>query len=320
MTILITGAAGFIGSTLARQLLERGERVLMLDNFDPYYDPAIKRENIRLAREADTHGDRAEMIEGDIRNTMLIERIFADHAIEKVVHLAGMASVRYSVERGGLYSDVNTTATVNLMDAARKAGVKMFVFASTSSVYGNTDRVPFQESDPPDFPLAPYPASKRAAELFAYTYHNLFQLNVTVLRFFNCYGARGRPDMMPLKTIDSILRDQPITVWDGGQLARDWTYIDDTVSGVIAALDRPLGYRIVNLGCGAPVTLMQFIHIYEDLIGKKAIVQDQPAPPTEPRITYCDNTLARELLGFAPQIDLREGLARTWAWYQAQYL
>jgi len=319
MTILITGGAGFVGSWLALRLIERGESVVILDNFDPYYDPLIKRANLELALAADPTGTRARLIEGDIRDTALIARIFADHDIKKVVHLAGMASVRYSAERGGLYSDVNTTASVNLMDAARKASVELFVMASTSSVYGNTDRVPFREDDLPDQPLAPYPASKRAAELFAYTYTHLFGLNVTILRFFNCYGARGRPDMMPLKTIDAILHDQPITIWDGGLLARDWTYIDDTVDGILAALERPMGYQIINLGCGTPVTLLDFIHIYETLMGKEAILVDAPAPLTEPRITYCDNTRARELLGFAPKIELREGLARTWAWYQSRF-
>jgi len=174
------------------------------------------------------------------------------------------------------------------------------------------------EEDTPDRPLSPYPASKRAAELFAYTYYELHKLNVTVLRLFNVYGPNGRPDMMPLKTIDAILNDKVITAYDDGKLQRDWTYVDDTVAGIVSALERPMGYEIINLGYGSPISLNEFIHIYEELIGKKAIVEYAPAPASEPRITYCDNSRAVELLGFNPQVKINEGLARTWAWYQTQ--
>jgi UDP-glucuronate 4-epimerase len=167
-------------------------------------------------------------------------------------------------------------------------------------------------------PLAPYPASKRAAELFAYSHHNLFGLNVTALRFFNVYGPMGRPDMMPLRAINAILMGETLTLYDGGSLKRDWTYIDDVVNGVAAALDRPLGYAVINIGCGSPVGLTEFIEIYEQLIGTKAFTKNVPTPSSEPLITYCDNTRARDLLGFNPQVSLEEGLARTWAWYQEQ--
>jgi UDP-glucuronate 4-epimerase len=202
------------------------------------------------------------------------------------------------------------------MDAARKHDVAVFVQASTSSVYGQTLQIPFKEDDPADWPLAPYPASKRAAEIFAHSFYHLFGLNVTVLRFFNVYGPHGRPDMMPLKVIEAIMHDQPITVFDGGDLQRDWTYIDDTVDGLFAALQRPLGFRIINLGRGEPLSLTTFIQIYEELIGKTATLQAVPAPLTEHRISYCDNTLARELLGFAPKTHIADGLAHTWDWYR----
>jgi UDP-glucuronate 4-epimerase len=313
MTTLITGGAGFIGSQLARRLIARGERVVLLDNFDPYYDPAVKRKNVESLHE------RAVLIEGDIRDKTLLDEIFATYPIERVAHMAAMSGVRYSAERGVLYADVNTTGSVNVMDAARRHGVSSFVLSSTSQVYGETARIPFQEDDATDRPLAPYPASKRAAEIFAHTYYQLFGLNVTVLRFFNVYGPNGRPDMMPLRVIDSIVNDKPITVFDG-DLKRDWTYIDDVLDGVSAALDQPLGYAILNIGCGAPITLDAFITTCETLIGKPALRQSTPTPPTEPRITYCDNRRARELIGFSPQIDITEGLARTWAWYQARFL
>ncbi len=310
MTTLITGGAGFIGSRLATQLLKDGQPIVILDNFNDFYDPAIKRANIAAL------GKDVCVVEGDIRDTALVTRLFDEHGITRIAHLAGLANVRKSIEFGDLYSDVNTTGTVNLMNIARKYDVSVFVQISTSSVYGQAKRIPFSEDDTPDKPLSPYPASKRAAELFAYTYYELHKLNVTVLRLFNVYGPNGRPDMMPLKTIDSILNDKVITVYDEGKLERDWTYVDDTVAGISAALERPLGYAIINLGYGSPISLNEFIHIYEDLIGKKALVEYAPAPASEPRITYCDNTRARELLGFNPQVKINEGLARTWAWYQ----
>ncbi|MEZ4670774.1 MAG: GDP-mannose 4,6-dehydratase [Anaerolineae bacterium] len=314
MTTLITGGAGFIGSRLAARLVKQDQPVVILDNFDPFYDPAIKRANVAVL------GSNAIVIEGDIRDTALVEKIFADHGITRVAHMAALANVRKSIERGPDYADVNTTASVSLMNIARQHAVSIFIQGSTSSVYGETTRIPFSEADAPDFPLAPYPASKRAAEIFGHSYHHLFGLNVTVLRFFNVYGPHGRPDMMPLKVIDSIVNDKTITVYDEGKLQRDWTFVDDIVSGVVAALEKPLGYCILNLGCGSPIPLTDFIHIYEKLIGKPAITTFAPAPTSEPRITYCDNRLAREQLGFNPMVNIEEGLARTWEWYQATHL
>ena len=314
MTILITGGAGFIGSRLAAHLLAQNEQIVILDNFNDFYDPAVKRANIAAL------GEKPVVIEGDVRDTTLVQRIFSEHPVTRIVHLAGLANVRRSIENGIEYADVNTTGSVGLMNLARQHNVNIFIQASTSSVYGHATRIPFNEDDAPDQPLSPYPASKRAAEIFGYSYHQLFGLNVTVLRFFNVYGPFGRPDMMPLKVIDALVNDQPITVYDEGKLERDWTYVDDTVAGITAALQRPLGYAIINLGYGSPVALTDFIHIYEKLIGKKAIIQYAPAPISEPRITYCDNTRARQLLGFNPQVTIEEGLARTWAWYQATKL
>ncbi len=314
MTTLITGGAGFIGSRLALHLIAQDEPVIILDNFNDYYDPQIKRDNVAAL------GDAPQVIEGDIRDEALIARVFNENTITRVAHLAAMANVRFSAERGRLYADVNTSATVSLLDAASRHDVETFVLGSTSSVYGQTARVPFDEDDAATMPLAPYPASKRAAEIFAHSYHHLTGLNVNILRFFNVYGPHGRPDMMPLKVIEAILNDDEIMLFDGGELKRDWTYIDDIVAGVAAALDRPLGYQIMNLGFGAPITLNAFIGIYEDLIGRRARTRSVEAPPTEPKITYCDNSRAAELLGFAPQTDVYTGLAQTWAWYAARFL
>lgn len=313
MATLITGGAGFIGSQLAQRLTAEGETVVILDNFDPYYAVAVKRENI--AALTAVAGGRAVVIEGDIRDTALLDEVFSAHKIDRVAHMAAMSGVRYSAERAALYTDVNTLGSVKLMDAARRFGVSTFVLSSTSQVYGELARMPFREDDASDRPLSPYAASKRAAEMFAHTFASLYGLNVTILRFFNAYGPNGRPDMMPLRAIDSIVHGKPISVYDNGMLRRDWTYIDDLVDGVVRALDRQLGYTIMNIGFGAPITLNAFLDIYEELIGKPAIRQSVPAPSTEVSITYCDNSRARDLLGFTPRVDIAEGLKRTWAWY-----
>jgi UDP-glucuronate 4-epimerase len=312
MTVLITGGAGFIGSRLALALRKRGDELVVLDNFNDFYDPALKRANV--AQFADD--PNVTVIEGDIRDSALVERLVVDHGIERIAHLAALANVRKSIDQAALYYDVNVLGSLHLMEAARKHGIKVFVQASTSSVYGQTKRLPFVEDDTADRPLAPYPASKRAAEIMGHSYHHLWGLNVTCLRFFNVYGPQGRPDMMPFKVIKAVCEDQPITLFEGGKLKRDWTYIDDIVNGVIAALDRPLGYEVINLGCGQPISMVEFVDVIEELSGKTAIRVDVPTPPSDPPITFCDNTRARRLLDFAPAVPVLEGLTRTWEWYR----
>ena len=313
MSILVTGGAGFIGSHLARALLARGERVVAIDNFNDYYDPAIKRAN---AAELSAH-PAFTLVEGDIRDAATVDALFAAHDIRRVAHLAAMAGVRESMKQPRLYFAVNVDGTLNLLDAAQRHGCENFVLASTSSVYGETKRLPFNEEDAADRPLAPYPASKRAAELLAHTFHHLHGMNITALRFFNVYGPAGRPDMMPMRVMEAILDGTEIPVFNGGDIHRDWTYIDDTVTGVIAALDRPLGYEIINLGVGAPISLREFIETIEALAGRTLNVRSVPTPPTDPPITFCDNSKARRLLGFAPSTPVREGLARTWEWFRS---
>jgi UDP-glucuronate 4-epimerase len=312
MTVLITGGAGFIGSRLALALRKRGDELVVLDNFNDFYDPALKRANV--AQFADD--PNVTVIEGDIRDSALVERLVVDHGIERIAHLAALANVRKSIDQAALYYDVNVLGSLHLMEAARKHGIKVFIQASTSSVYGQTKRLPFVEDDTADRPLAPYPASKRAAEIMGHSYHHLWGLNVTCLRFFNVYGPQGRPDMMPFKVIKAVCEDQPITLFEGGKLKRDWTYIDDIVNGVIAALDRPLGYEVINLGCGQPISMVEFVDVIEELSGKTAIRVDVPTPPSDPPITFCDNTRARRLLDFAPAVPVLEGLTRTWEWYR----
>jgi UDP-glucuronate 4-epimerase len=316
MTTLITGGAGFVGSRLAIALRTCGESVVIVDNFNDYYDPALKRANVaRFQDDPDVI-----LVEGDIRDADLMERLVVDYHVDRIANLAAMANVRNSVENAALYYEVNLMGSLYLMEAARKHGVRQFVQASTSSVYGETQRLPFVEDDAADRPLAPYPASKRAAEILGHSYHHLFDLNVTCLRFFNVYGPQGRPDMMPYKVIKAICEDQPITLFDGGKLSRDWTYIDDVIAGVVAALERPLGYEVINLGCGAPISMTEFVDCVEELSGKTAIRVDVPTPPSDPPITYCDNTRARRLLGFTPTVPVHDGLARTWDWYVSTHV
>ncbi len=312
MTYLVTGGAGFIGGHVAEALLKRGERAVVLDNFNSYYDPGIKRRNAERLRRY----DNCIIIEGDIRDAVLVSHIFLQHNISHVAHLAAMAGVRESVRRAPLYLAVNVIGTMNLLEASKAAQIEQFVLASTSSVYGKTPILPFIESDAADRPLAAYPASKRAAELIAHSYHSLADMQVTALRFFNVYGPAGRPDMMPWRLMEATQTGKEIELFNGGDIHRDWTYIDDTVQGVLAALDKALGYEIINLGCGAPISLSDFVEIIEAYAGKSINTVSVPTPLSDPPITFCDNSKARDLLGFAPSISIREGLGQTWDWYR----
>jgi UDP-glucuronate 4-epimerase len=314
MSYLITGGAGFIGSHVAERLLQRGERVLVLDNFNNYYDPAIKRASIQRIQH-----ENLTVVDGDVRDAELVKRLFSEHRVRKVAHLAAMAGVRMSVNETPLYMQVNTLGSMNLFEAARDNKIEQFVLASTSSVYGATKVLPFIETDTADRPLAAYPASKRAAEMLAYTYHNLHKQNYTILRFFNVYGPAGRPDMMPMRLMHASQDGTEIKLFNGGDISRDWTYIDDTVDGVVAALDRPLGYEIINMGVGNPISLTDFVEIVEELSGKEINKVTVETPLSDPPITYCDNTKARELLGMNPRVTVQEGLARTWEWFRDFY-
>ncbi|MGB1285082.1 MAG: SDR family NAD(P)-dependent oxidoreductase [Aggregatilineales bacterium] len=315
MSYFITGGAGFIGSHVAEQLLTRSETVVILDNFNDYYDPAIKRRNIERLN-GHKNADNLTVVEGDIRDAVLVNTLFAKHHVQQVAHLAAMAGVRPSMTQTPLYMDVNLTGSMNIFEAAREHDVKQTVFASTSSVYGKTEVLPFIETDTADRPLAAYPASKRAVELLAHTYNNLNQMNIICLRFFNVYGPAGRPDMMPLQLMEATLSGKQMTLFNGGDISRDWTYIDDTVKGVIAALDRPMGYEVINLGVGKPVTLTDFVEMIEEYSGRPINKISVETPPSEPPITFCNNEKARRLLDFAPEITVQEGLLRTWEWFR----
>lgn len=309
-TILVTGAAGFVGSRLSRALLERGDRVVGIDNLNDYYALAHKQRHL-----ADLLlNDRFTFAQMDLSDPTALLKLMQEHSPAAVAHLAAMAAVRYSVQHPLIYGTVNVQGSMNLLDAARQAGSLRVVLASTGSVYGASTPVPFVETAPADRPLAPYPASKRAMELMAHSYHHLFELPVTILRFFNVYGPHGRPDMMPWQWTQMILRGEPLTLYSGGRLKRDWTYIDDIVSGFIAALDRPMGYEIINLGCSNPVENIEFVRTLEKLLGRDAKIVDAPCPASEPLVTYANINKARTLLGYQPKVNVEEGLSRFIKW------
>ena len=312
MKILVTGAAGFIGSHLAEKLAQRGDDVVGLDNFNDYYDPTKKRAN-----EARLNAyPNFKMVEADIRDRERMFQLFTEEKFEAVAHLAAMAGVRNAVKNPDLYVEVDLNGTQHLMDAARAAGgVGNFVFASTSSVYGNTTVIPFVESDPCDRPLQPYAAAKRAGEILGYSYHHLFGLNFTALRFFTVYGPNGRPDMMAYLVAESVSKGVQIPLYEGGQMYRDWTFVDDITDGVVAAVDRPLGYEIINIGRGEPTLLKEFVAMIEKLAGQKANVIHKPKLAADFIRNQADISKARRLLDYAPKISVEAGVKAFWDWY-----
>ena len=312
MKVLVTGAAGFIGSHLAERLAGRGDTVVGVDNFNNYYDPERKRRNAEAVRQTG-----ATVLEADIRDREKMLALFEEHRFDAVAHIAAMAGVRNSVANPALYMDVNLGGTQVLMDSSREFGVQNFVFASTSSIYGDTPNIPFQETDPCLQPPQPYAAAKRAAELLGFTYHKLYGLNFSATRFFTVYGPRGRPDMMPGLLAESLYYDRLIPLYEG-DMRRDWTFVGDIVSGVVLALDKPLGYEIFNIGRGEPQPLADFIETIEAASGRKARLEPQPKLAADVYVTYADITKAQKLLGFEPKVSIREGIERFWRWYELE--
>jgi UDP-glucuronate 4-epimerase len=325
-TFVVTGAAGFIGSHVVEALVARGHDVIGIDNFHPYYEPARKRSNLQEIQA--TCGSKLTFLEGDIRDADLLDQVFAENEVEGVANLAAMAGVRASIDDPSAYYDVNLVGALRLFDASvgRTKGTASlrrrpnFVLASTSSVYGNTTMIPFTESDPCDRPLAPYSASKRAAEMLAFTYHHLHGLDVTVLRFFTVYGPRNRPDMMAHKVADNIFLGREVPVYSPDKMRRDWTYVSDVAEGVANALERRLGYEICNIGRGEPVGLNDFIHLMERLSGGRASLEPGEAPKSDMEITYADIGKARRLLDYNPQTSVETGVASFLDWYQRAVL
>jgi UDP-glucuronate 4-epimerase len=314
MTILVTGGAGFIGSHAVDALLARGDEVVCVDNFNDYYSPERKYKNLAQARTAPSF----RLYESDIRDFDTMVKVFAAEQPEKVLHMAAMAGVRNSVRSPLLYEEVNVRGTLGLLELAAKHGVANFVLASTSSVYGASSEIPFKEDNPAMHPLAPYPATKRACELLVHVYHNLHGLRCTALRLFSVYGPRGRPDMTPYLFTEAISEDREITLFDDGRPQRDWTYVDDIVAGLLAALDADCQYEIINLGNSRPVVMRDFVSIIEGLLHREARIVSPPLPATEPRITYADISKARQLLGYDPTTSVEEGMQEFVRWFRRE--
>jgi UDP-glucuronate 4-epimerase len=311
--IIVTGAAGFIGSHLCERLLDQGCNVIGFDNFDDFYDPAIKRNNLSgcLNHKSFT------MHEGDIRDADAVAKLFADD-VETVVHLAARAGVRPSIVEPQRCQDVNVGGTTVMIEAARNAKCPKFILASSSSVYGNNKKTPFAESDNVDFPISPYAASKKAAELIAHTYAHLFDISVTCLRFFTVYGPRQRPDLAIHKFTKLIEDGEPIPVFGDGSTSRDYTYIDDIIDGVVRSIERCNGYKIYNLGESQPIRLDELIAAIERALDKKAVINRLPTQPGDVDRTFADIKLAGKELGYNPTTHLDEGLAKFVEWFQSQ--
>jgi len=315
MRILVTGAAGFIGSHTSASLVADGHDVLGIDNFDPFYDRRTKESNLQNLLEADNF----QFVEADIRDHDRMAKLFTTGApVDAVLHLAARAGVRPSIQDPVGYEQVNIAGTLNLLQAAiAMDNAPKFIFASSSSVYGNNPKVPFSESDPVDNPISPYAATKKACELICHTYHYLYQLPVTCLRFFTVFGPRQRPDLAIDKFARSILSGEPIEMFGDGTSSRDYTYIDDIVTGVRAAIDRCRGYEIINLGSNHPVTLTDMIATVAGACGREPIIETKPTQPGDVNQTFADIEKAARLLDYKPTTPFDQGVARQVEWLKS---
>jgi len=306
---VVTGAAGFIGSHLCERLLADGWVVTGIDNFDDFYDPQIKRRNVTSCLASENF----RLVEADIRDSDAVVRA-VDKGVDVIVHLAAKAGVRPSIIEPVLYADVNVMGTTVMLEAAKTRNVGKFIFASSSSVYGNNKKVPFCEDDNVDFPISPYAATKKAGELICHTYHHLCGMSVTCLRFFTVYGPRQRPDLAIHKFARLIERGKPIPVYGDGSMMRDFTYIDDIIEGTVAAIDRCSGFNIYNLGESRPISVNGLIAEIEKALGRKALKEHLPLQPGDVERTYADVTRASRDLGYKPAISIQTGLQKFVAW------
>jgi UDP-glucuronate 4-epimerase len=313
-SILVTGGGGFIGSHLVDNLLDEGHRVTVLDNFNDFYDPALKRKNCRAHRDYDTY----RLVEGDIRDADVIDVCLSGGEFGEVIHLAAMAGVRPSIENPTLYQEVNLIGTMNLLEACRRYSVNRFIFASSSSVYGNNERVPFSEEDRADNPISPYASTKKSGELMVYTYHHLFGIKAACLRLFTVYGPRQRPEMAICLFTDSMHHDREILRFGDGSTRRDYTYVDDIVAGILACRKAEFDYEIINLGRSDTISLSDLIAKLEKLLGKKAKVTIMPDQAGDVRQTYAEITKAKRLLDFTPRVSIEQGLDKFVTWYLSQ--
>ena len=313
MNFLVTGGAGFIGSHVCERLLHAGHSVWAFDDLNPFYDPQIKRGNIR---EIQTLAKPFEFTQGDITDRAALDEVFGSVKFDQVIHLAARAGVRPSLQEPALYQRVNVEGTVNVLEAARLAGVKKITIASSSSVYGVNSKVPFAESDPIFAAISPYAASKLACEALGHVYHHVYGMDIAMLRFFTVYGPRQRPDLAIYKFAKLITAGKPIPVFGDGSAARDYTFVSDTVDGVIASTQKEFGFEIFNLGESQTITLSRLIEVLESALGKKAIIDRQPSQPGDVPVTFADISKAHAKLGYEPQIKIEQGVTLFVDWFR----
>jgi UDP-glucuronate 4-epimerase len=312
MNALVTGGAGFIGSHVVERLLDRGDRVTVIDDFNDFYDPAIKRRNVA------PFASRVRVVEADICDAAALRDTFQRERFDTIVHLAARAGVRPSLAHPRLYIQANVVGTQNLLELAREFGVRKFIFGSSSSVYGVNGELPFTESDPIFNPISPYAATKLAAEALCHVYHHLYGLDMVCLRFFTVYGSRQRPDLAIYKFTSAIADGKPVEIYGDGSARRDYTHIEDIVQGVLACLDRAFGFEIINLGESRTVELHELVHLIEKAAGKKAQIRQLPAQPGDVPITYADISKAKRLLDYHPQVTIEDGIQRFVDWFRKQ--
>lgn len=320
-TILVTGGAGFIGSHLCERLLKEGNKVLVIDNFNDYYDPNIKRNNIKEIIETcevnNIDKESFKVFEGDIRDNKFLEKVFLNN-IDCIMHLAAMAGVRPSIQNSNLYYDVNITGTLNLLEKCRENNIKNFVFASSSSVYGNNEKVPFAESDFVDYPISPYAATKKSGELLCHTYHHLYDIDIACLRFFTVYGPRQRPDLAIHKFAKLIMKEKEIPFYGDGSTSRDYTYISDIINGIVSAIDyidkNENIFDVFNLGGDKTVSLIEMVKTIENTLNKKAKLNKMPMQPGDVNRTCADITHSKNILDYSPEISFKEGIKEFIKW------
>jgi len=315
-TILVTGGAGFIGSHLCERLLSEGIHVICLDNFDNFYDPNIKTKNVEGI--AKKFSEQFELVTGDIRNPDHLKGILQKNQIDFIVHLAARAGVRPSIAEPLLYQDVNIRGTVVLLEICKAYGVKNFVFASSSSVYGENQRVPFTEKDLDIQPISPYGATKRAGELLCYSYHHLYGMNIACLRIFTAYGPRQRPEMAIHKFTRLIDQGEKISIYGDGSSRRDYTYIEDLIEGILGVIRNHKGFEVYNLGESQTTSLIELIKLIEGAFRKKANIEMVEPQPGDVSVTYADISKAKKMVKYLPKVKMEEGIQRFVEWYKAQ--
>ena len=312
MNIVVTGGAGFIGSHLCEKLISLGSKIICIDSFDNFYNPAIKEDNISEV----TGSNHFKLYRSDITNPTQMEKIFSENSIDMVIHLAARAGVRPSIQNPLLYERVNILGTMNLLECCKKYNISKFIFASSSSVYGGNKKIPFSEKDNVDHPISPYAATKKAGELICHTYHNLYKISIFCLRFFTVYGPRQRPEMAIHKFTRQILKGEDIEIYGDGSSSRDYTYIDDVISGILSSLDRIKGFEVINLGNSNTVKLIDLIRLIEITTGEKGNLKFTKSQPGDVFITCADIRKARKMLKYLPETNIEEGLIKFVKWYK----